>query len=378
MNEENFRFFEFKDRFLIYGKVSEEELVSFKIFDLDQPSIVGNIYRGRILKKIPSINGFFVDLGLSKNGFFQPKKNKFNNYDESDEIIFQVISNPVEEKGPKITDEYELKGNYFILQPFRNKINVSKKINDQQVSKKLIEISRNILGDSYGGIIRTKAKDIDSENFISELKNLLKTQKNLELEKNFSPTPKLLVKKDVLYNLLNLDKNIFVITNNEELYDKYKKDYNIEFDTNFSIKYTKYFPEIKKLFNKIVVLDNGIELVFEHTEAFNVIDINSKKFLDKKSDKSLDDVNINIIKDLTKQIDFRNLYGIILVDLLSFSSKKKKNLFLENLFLESKKYKNPINIIGITRLGILELTRNKSVSNKPLENIDLSIFEGCE
>lgn len=377
MSYSNFKFLEKKNEYLFYGEVKSDELVNFKIFDLKNKSIVGNIYRGRIRERIPDLNSYFVDIGLEKKGFFQVNEKDFDNYSENDELIFQVVSDFIGDKGPKLTDKYELKGRHFILTPFDKNIKISKKIKSQEKRDKLKGIIYKTLPNNIGIVVRTSAEDINDEDITKEIKHLLSIEKRLIKEKNFSPTPKLLLENNHIESLLFQNTELPIFVNNRELFNKINEfgKFDIELDLGFKIKETKYFKYVNSLFNREVILENGIELIFDKTEAFHVIDVNSHKYLTSNTDIDLSTVNYKVIKDLVKQIDFRNIYGIILVDLLSMSTKEHKKDFLSELFLESKKYSNPINIIGITKLGILELTKNKNVSNESIENLTIDIFD---
>lgn len=372
----DFKFFEIENGYLIYGEVKSQELVNFKIFNLKNKNIVGNIYRGRIREKIFGLNSFFVDIGLDKKGFFQVNEKEFNDYSENDELIFQVKSDFIDDKGPKITNKYELKGRHFILTPFDKTIRISKKIKSKERRDELKQILCEILPKNIGAVVRTSANSLNKREITAEIQYLLKIEKRLIKEKNFSPTPKLLLENNSIENLLFKNVDLPIITNDINIFKKIKKidKFKIEYDKYFKIKETRYFRYINSLFNRKVTLENGIELVFDRTEAFHIVDVNSHKYLMSNTDNDLSKVNYKIIKDLVKQIEFRNIYGIILVDLLSMSTKEHKKDFLSELFLESKKYSNPINIVGITKLGILELTKNKNVSNESIENLTIDIF----
>ena len=121
-------------------------------------------------------------------------------------------------------------------------------------------------------------------------------------------------------------------------------------------------------------MENGIELIFERTEALHVIDVNSKSFLHKKTHYDIYDVNIESLINIIKQIVFRNICGIILIDFISLKDKILEKQLLDEIYKVTKSFNNPPNIVGFTKLGILEVTRNKKVNNLKLENITLDIF----
>lgn len=371
-----FGFVQVKEDLLFIGKAKENKIIDFYVFDRKNHSKVGNIYRGRVLNKINGLNAFFVDIGENKNGFFQCDDFLFSSIKESDEMILQVNYDGNESKGPRLTEKYELKGRYFIITPSNSNFRASKKFKDTRKKEKLKEkyeaISKNI-----GFVIRSKAEKADEKDLDNEFKELVSLANNLEKEKNFTPTPKLLYKYEFIDEYLDFEDCEEVSTNDTFIKDKLEtlnKSTLIKLNKNFSIKNSSLFGDLKKYFTRKVVLENGIELVFDKTEAFNVIDINSNGFLIHEKGITKKDANINCISELIKQIHIRNLYGIILVDFISYLDKEREEELLNIFKAESKKYKNPINIIGFTKLGILELTRNKKVNNLSLVDLNINIF----
>lgn len=372
----NFSFLEDSGNYLLTGLVKDNKLVEFYIFDKKKKSIAGNIYRARLLNKINGLNGFFVDIGEEKNGLLQLDEENFSKFKETDELILQVTYDGNDHKGPKLTDKYEIKGEFFILTPFDMKIKLSKKFTDRdkglQIKNKFKELSNDL-----GFIIRTSAESASLDELENEFFQLLETYKYLEKEKNFSPTPKLLYSKDYVLESLTFEKDLMFVSNDEAIIEKYKTkniSENIIYNPDFSIKkQAGIFVQVKNLFNRNFILENGIELVFDKTEAFYVIDINSKGFFNPGKDLAKD-TNNNCVKEIINQIHLRNICGIILVDFISYTNKEDEKKLLNYFFNESKKYKNPINVIGFTKLGILELTRNKNVNHLSLDSLDLSII----
>lgn len=372
----NFSFLEDNGSYIITGLIKDNKLVEFYVFDKKKKSIAGNIYRGRLLNKINGLNGFFVDIGEEKNGLLQLDQENFSEFKETDELILQVTYDGNDHKGPKLTDKYEIKGEFFILTPFDLKIKLSKKFTDRdkgiQIKNKFKE-----LANSLGFVIRTSAESASLDELENEFFQLLETYKYLEKEKNFSPTPKLLYSKDYVLGSLTFEKDLMFVSNDEASIEKYKEKSNSEniiYDSDFSIKKkAEIFDQVKSLFNRNFILENGIELVFDKTEAFHVIDINSKGFFNPGKDLAKD-INKNCVKEIINQIHLRNICGIILVDFISYTNKEDEKILLNYFFRESKKYKNPINVIGFTKLGILELTRNKNVNHLSLDSLDLSII----
>lgn len=374
----NFNFAEVRNNYLIVGEIKNNELESFEVFDLDNQPIVGNIYRGRILNKISGLNAYFIDIGLNKNGFLQASSNSNFEYNEGVELIVQVVSPEDGDKGPKLTDKFELKSGNLILTPFINDFRISKKITDESYVEDLMVKLKPFLPNNTGLIVRTSASEKTIDDLAKELNSLINQYKQLLKEKNFSPTPKLLLKSNYLEESLNFGNEHPIYTNDQMIYGELSvlnSKNNIFLDKKFRIKYNHMiFKQISELFQRNVSLESGIELVFDKTEAFNVIDINSKGFLHKKSKFTLEDVNVKSLKNIIKHLIFRNIYGIILIDFVSYADRTLEKGILDTLFRISQRYKNPPHIVGFTKLGILEMTRNKKVNNLKLEDITIDIF----
>lgn len=372
--EQKWSFAQIKNNYLFIGEVNDKNLEDFKIFNWENRSIVGNIYRGRLLSKIPGLNAFFVDIGLEKNGFLQLPKEEFNLYNEGDELILQVISDEIGNKGAKLRLKYEIKSENIVLTPFSKGIRFSKKIKNEEFKNTFVNMFESITDNKTGVVVRSCAINHTLKDLESEIKIGYEIFTKLEKEKNFSPTPKLLLESNSIENELKF-KIDNIVTNDKELYELLnKKNEKVKLDPSFDFSVKNIFYDINNLFQRKVVLDSGVELVFDKTEAFHVIDINSKGSIRKERHSNFLEINKNSVKEIIKQIYFRNLYGIILIDFISLKDKNQEKEVLKYIKEISKNYSNPINVIGFTKLGILELTRSKNTSNLSTENLNKNIL----
>lgn len=378
----NWGFVQENKNYLIIGEISEDKLEKFEIYDTSQQFLIGNIYRGRIVDKIPGLNAFFVDIGHEKKGFLQVDKKKFNKYFQGNEILVQIKSQELGNKGSKLTDNLELNFEDFILLLEEKTIHFSKKINNELKKESLKTLFNSFFSNSDIGIIfRTRSQVTDLAIIKEKLKKAKLFVEKLQKEKNFSPTPKLIYKIDFTNEILDFSQELKIITNSKNIFENIKDDRNnsnksynkdlLIYDENFKISNKEIFLEISKLFSRKVILDNGIELVIDKTEALSVIDINTKGFLREKTSKSLFDANINSVEEMVKQIHFRNLSGIILVDFISNMTPKEEDEIIYLINKYSNKFSSPLNIVGFTKLGILEMTRKKNSKHMKLDDISL-------
>lgn len=361
-----FVFFEETPSNILYGKVEGDSLREFRVINKANKSLMGNIYRGRITKRINNTNTLFVDIGEELNGFLQHKNRDPNSYREGDSIIVQVKSDPHEGKGAILTTDYELRGKYIILQPHSTKTSISKKIYSKAKIGALKGYLKELLDYNGGMMIRSSAEELDDYGVLkNEFQELLTFHEQLKLEENYSPTPKLLLDENDIFNLVIDVPNIPIIVNNKNLKENiiyYNRDLNVILKVDFSTKYIpKLFKEIKSIYERKILLENGLELIFDKTEAFNVIDINTKNYITGNlKNRNLDTANIESVEEILRQINLRNLSGIILVDFINSGSEKRETELLDFIQKRSKEYGNPVNTHGFTKLGILELTRRKS------------------
>lgn len=150
----NYLFYEETESNILFGTVLENRLADLRIVDKHKESLIGNIYRGRILNKFKNINAVFIDIGVEKSGFLQGNsQNVMNPMDVGDSIIVQVKSDPHDDKGAVLEYNYELKGEYIILQPFNNSIKVSKKIHPRLLQTMLRDFVLDEVGE--GVTVRT-------------------------------------------------------------------------------------------------------------------------------------------------------------------------------------------------------------------------------
>ena len=122
----------------------------------------------------------------------------------------------------------------------------------------------------------------------------------------------------------------------------------------------KVEEELKKVMGRYAWLKSGGQIIIEHTEALTVIDVNSSKFEGKKQiEESSLKVNLEAAKEIARQIRLRNISGIILVDFINMKSEENQKKVLQALKDAVKNDKVKVNVLGMTRLGLMEMTRQK-------------------
>lgn len=367
--------------------MEEGELVEYFVEREDEKKILGNIYRARVENVLEGMQAAFVNIGQGKNAYLSltdalSEEEKFSGQKYSiedilktgDEIIVQVIKEALGDKGAKITSNLELKGRYIVLTPYKKGINISRKIKNNREIDRLEKIGESLEKDKVGLIFRTAAKGIQEKIILEEYKRLLKIYEKVEGERNFLPTPKLLFSEmSLAYKIIRdnfKEKTYRVLVNEENIYEELLelgKDLNIdieenlELDVNFQFKYNTPIQEgLKKALSKTLKLESGGSIVIEDTEAMTVIDVNTHKYVGGRSlGETVLKTNIEAAKEIGKQLRLRNIGGIVIIDFIDMKSDEDIKKLMDSLERVFSKDKNQAYIVGITSLGLVEVTRKR-------------------
>lgn len=322
---DNFRFI-FHDEYEIkYGEVKDKRLITY----LDKAfTLKGNIYRAKVLKYVKSLDAYILDIGLAKNGLLRTK-NTISNIKPSMDVIVELIEIKSDDKLYELSQKYSLADNYIVYLPF--------------VKSKNKNIS-NLNGNSY--LLRTKGKDLNSEEIIQRLDKLILEHESIQKEKNLLPTPKLLIEGNFLSDFIE-NYEYEIISN--------KRIPSIKFDKNFNPNYDPLISRQIIDMNKRKIEINGLEIVIDELEALTVIDVNSKNKLSdfSKEDMSLK-VNLSVVEEIAIQIKLRNIKKMLIIDFLRMNIRNKKTL-LKEIFNIFNKYNLKFKILGYSNLDFVEI-----------------------
>jgi ribonuclease G len=389
---------------------------------------VGNIYLARVKKLMPGLNACFVDVGYERSAFLhyldlginynsyakylkQVLSNKKDLYptnkavkqpelpkegsiettvQQGQEILVQIVKEPISTKGPRITAELSFAGRYLVLVPFNDKVSVSSKIKSSEERARLKQIIQSIRPKHMGVIVRTVAEGLRVAELDSELRILTKRWNDaLEAAQKADKLPKLVYEETsravaILRDLFNPSyENIYV--NDEGVYQEIKdyvtliapnragivKQYKGQlpiFD-NFSI--TK---QIKSLFGKTVSYKRGAYLVIEHTEALHVVDVNSGNRAKDGNGQEANalEVNLGAADELARQLRLRDMGGIIVVDFIDMNLAEDRQKLYERMCKNMKKDRARHNILPLSKFGLMQITRQRV---RPV--MDVHVDETC-
>lgn len=362
-------------------------LVNILLENHHRKQVQGTIYQGRIANTVKSIKAAFVDINQSKTAFLHVEdipeqlQGKLQN---NQRMVIQVVKEGMGNKGPKATAFINITGKFMVLLPFEKTIGISKKIEDKAQRKRLKNLLLTNNPEKYGIIVRTGASKVTDDQLVCELEELIGKWKAIDKmsvgaasgtvlyeEPSLSmkavreyaneqikeivindPEEGQLIRTFLSKNLKGIADKVRIVSHLSNLYGAYNID-----------------QEIKKSLEKKVWLKCGANIVIEKTEAMNVIDVNSAKFITtKQKDKMILKTNLQAAKESARQIRLRNLSGIILIDFIDMNDLDHQAQVIETLELELSKDKTKTKVYSMTSLGLVQITRQKK-SNSLQEQI---------
>ena len=348
--------------------LEDKQLVEYQQEQRTVSFSVGNIYVAKVRKLMPGLNACFVDVGAERVAFlhYLDLGNQFNSYEKylkqvvsdrkklfpiqkahiqpelkkdgsianalkvGQEILVQIVKEPINTKGPRLTCELSFAGRYLVLIPFENGVSVSTKIKRGEERSRLKQLIQSIKPKNFGVIVRTVAEGKRAAELDAELKILLKrwedTMNYLGL---IAPEKKEIVK---LYN------------GTVPIFD------------NFSV--TK---QLKSGFGKTVNYKHGAYLIIEHTEAMHVVDVNSGTRIKKENNQETNalETNLGAADELARQLRLRDMGGIIIVDFIDMKLPEDRQLLYERMCKNMQKDRAKHNILPLSKFGLMQITRQR-------------------
>ena len=361
-----------KVRNKILGFQFEENKLS-RIYNLENKSLVGNIYVGYVKDIVKNLNAAFVEIDGESKGFLSLKNFPYK-IKHGDKILVQVAGDKVKTKDYLLTWKLNISVGSVILTVGNNNFSISKKIDDSLLREQYKNSFSHFCTDEYGFILRTNAQSKDLKNLENNINEAIEIYNQTVNKFNFLKAKTLVYKKDKQLEVLEdfvLKKDGMVITDVEQIYESLKAadicaSFNDEKKINLINKYSLE-KHLQNSLNRHVWLKSGGYLIIEHTEAMTVIDVNTGK-ADFKSnrDKTIQKINEEAAKEIARQLQIRNISGTIIVDFIGSDELKNGNL-IAVMRQEVKKDYVSCSVVDITKLGLMEITRKKQ--EQPLYEI---------
>src|SRR5436853_2198594 len=377
---------------------------------------VGNVYKGRVSKVLPGMQSSFIEIGLERDGFLyvadvvdtidefdklssdededgaEPRKEREPRGErphpkieellrEGQEIVVQVVKEPLGTKGARLTSHVTMPGRFLVFMPTVDHIGVSRKIESRDERGRLRGIVREFReshGFTGGVIIRTAAAGRPKAHIVGDLEAFHKIWTEMRQRNESSRAPAVLYREQsivsrLLRDLLTEDFQAIRIDNQTEYQRVLELVERIMPTLAPKVKlYSKPYPifdeygvqaEIDKALKSKVWLKSGGSIVINQTEALAAIDVNTGRFVGKKTSGRLEDTivktNLEAVKEIVRQIRLRDLGGLSVLDLIDMEEKKKRQRVFQEVEKELRRDRSPSKALQVSDFGLVIVTRKR-------------------
>lgn len=375
--------------------LQEGEWTNFYMASHLEEDMQNQVVIGQIEQVVKNLKAVFVNYGSDKNGLLHIKQIPecyHTKLHPGSRLPVQIIKQNVGEKGHKLTGKISLKGRFLVCLPFETGINISKKIRDNAKRKQLKETLEEVVGETYGFIVRTQAEEATLEQIVKDARGLMEKAKQFMATKDFLARGNVLYKEPPLYaqvinDELNNEDEIEIVCNQKVLLTEIESLLK-EYGANEQVKLTlvdekdEIFmnyglqKQLNNLTSRKIWLKNGGNLVVDYTEAMTIIDVNSAKaVLTKNPRKAVLDLNLLATKESILQILRRNLAGIIIIDLVEMKEEDDRRAVYDAAKKLLASYGDSrTKVYPLTELGLLQFSRTgkyASLHHKLLADCDV-------
>ncbi len=394
--------------------LEDSRLVSMQKESRDVSYAVGDIYLAKVKKLMPGLNASFVNVGYEKDAFLHyldlgtqyssysafmkqlmedkkriPSLSKMKLLPDiakngtitdvlqlGQELMVQIVKEPISTKGPRLTTEISFTGRYLVLIPFCDKISISQKIKSTEEKLRLRQLVGSIKPKNFGVIVRTSAENKRVAELNNELKTLLKCWEDAIAKAQKAEAPTLLFEEES--RIVGVLRDIFtpsfenVYVNDAEVCNQIKNYVNlIAPECNDVVKlYDKDEPifdhfsitrQIKSSFGRTVSFKQGAYIIIEHTEALHVIDVNSGNRAKAGTDQEANalDVNMRAADEIVRQLRLRDMGGIIVIDFIDMNKSEHRQQLYDHVRELMQNDRARHNILPLSKFGLMQITRQR-------------------
>ncbi len=386
-----------------------------------EKGIVGNIYLGRVARVLPGMQAAFVDIGLEKAAFLYvadvldeieavehfiegdshyhgPSDEQENDrpplppieelLQEGQEILVQVAKEPLGTKGARITSHISLPGRHLVYMPTVDHIGISRRIESEEERERLKQIVEELQPEGSGFIVRTASEGKSVEELRADMDFLLGVWEDIQNRQENRGATDLVhsdldVTSKVLRDILSEDVSRIIVDSREE-HDKIVRFLGTFMpNINYSIElYNSDEPifdafglevEIARALGRKVWLKSGGYIIIDQTEALTAIDVNTGRFVGKHNlEDTILKTNLEAVREVAFQLRLRNIGGLIIIDFIDMEREPHRDKVHSALEEVLKNDKSKTNILKISELGLVEMTRKRV-----RESIGRTLCEPC-
>jgi len=390
--------------------------------------IAGNIYKGRVERVLPGMQAAFVNIGLEKSAYLHvsdvrgtpddlrrlvsagegqgrggaQEEDEDNEVSgppgaariedllrEGQEIVVQVTKEPISTKGARTTRYISLPGRHLVFMPTVEHVGISRRISSDKERRRLREIIEQMRPPGTGFIVRTVAENVPEKDLRADMDFLIKLWNEIVRRTQNSRCPAL------IYNdldlLLRTVRDMFtpdvakLIIDSRAEYDKIKK-FIAAFMPDFTGQIDLYDGpepifdgygieiEIDRALERKVWLKSGGYLIVDEMEALTAIDVNTGRFVGKKSlEDTITQTNLEACREVAEQLRIRSLGGMIVVDFIDMDRASNRERVTRAFNDHLRRDRSKVAVTRISELGLIEMTRKRT-----RESLLHALTEPCE
>jgi ribonuclease G len=359
-------------------------------------SIVGNIYKGRVDNVLGGLEAAFVDIGLEKNGFLHvdeivlpgveaPRRGRGGSRDArqitdllkpGQEIVVQVVKDPLKTKGARLSMDLTIAGRYMVLAPYGEGVGVSRRLDDKERERLRKEAAKLDLK-GFGAIVRTAAQGATRADLERELLYLFKLHEVLQRRVAETPAPALVFQEADLS--VRVVRDIFSEAFERAVVNDPKQHHRlVSFFTRTApelVDRVELWEEDTPLFetygveqvldstlSRRVDLPSGGYLMIDYAEALTVIDVNSGSFIGGRGkgarlEDTITKTNLEAADEVVRQLRLRDIGGIIVIDFIDMARARNRDAVLKTLRAALGEDRTKTFVVEISPLGLVEMTR---------------------
>ncbi len=397
------------------GIVQDKKIVELHHEKLEEEFAVGDLFLGKVTKIVAGLNAAFVNVGHERDAFLHyfdlgpqiksllkymraakqnrnddleflekinPVKdiNKHGKMQEvlkaGQDVLVQVVKEPISTKGPRLSSEISLPGQYVVMVPFGRGVTVSKKIRSNQERRRLKVLSESLCPAHFGLIVRTAAEGKDAATLSRDISDIMDRWMDMlrSLPRAKAPT-KVLSETNratgLLRDMLSQGFDTIQVDDPNAFHEisSYLKAHQPE-----NLKSLKLYKgkaplfhaygiekQIKASFGKIASMANGSYLVIEHTEAMHVIDVNSgsKNLRNQTLEETALKTNLEAATEIARQLRLRDMGGIVVVDFIDLKKSENRRILNDHLRKVMKDDRAKHSILPMSKFGLVQITRQR-------------------
>jgi ribonuclease G len=390
--------------------------------------MVGSVVKGRVTRVLPGMQASFVDIGLDKAAFLYA--GDYFEYDrdvdlgedddaareapnrqrrrggrrgnggtravpkidtilsEGQEIVVQVAKEPIGTKGARITSHVAIAGRHLVLTPSGHRVGVSRRIDSDAERRRLREIVERLRPRDLGFIIRTAGEGAREADLAADVKYLVSVWEEIQSQRDTARAPALLYGEPALPMRVVRDvagpETRRVVVDNGSVYEDLrsfvarfcadpKPRVELYTGTKPIFDHFEIEPEIEASLGRKVWLKSGGYLIIDQSEALTAIDVNTGRFVGRRDlEETVLKTNLEAVKEVVHQLRFRNIGGLIIIDLIDMESSENRDKVYRALQEALRQDKAKTNILKISELGLVEMTRKRT-----RENLVQQLCEPC-